>query len=143
VPYRLPKLIEAVNAGQIVYIVEGEKDVHAIELAGAVATCNPGGAGNWRDDYDGWFVGARVVIVADKDDPGRKHAAGVAGRLRKVARSVTVVEAVKGKDAADHLAAGFGLDDFEPATWPSRKSATSATSAASAPMGAPVVKRAY
>lgn len=129
VPYRLPKLIKAVNAGRLVYITEGEKDVHAIEAAGATATCNPMGAGKWRDDYDGWFVAAEVVIVADKDEPGRKHAAGVAGHLRKVARSVTVVEPVQGKDAADHLAAGHGLDDFEPATLPPRKSATSAASA--------------
>ena len=130
VPYRLPKLIEAVNADQLVYIVEGEKDVHAVERSGAVATCNPGGEGaGWRAEYDGYFVGAQVVIVADKDEPGRKHAAKVASHLRKVARSVAVVEAVQGKDAADHLEAGLGLDDFQPATLPPSKSATSATSA--------------
>ena len=130
VPYRLPKLIEAVNAGQLVYIAEGEKDVHALERAGAVATCNPGGEGTgWRADYDGYFTGGQVVIIADKDAAGRKHAANVASHLRKVARSVAVVEAVQGKDAADHLAAGLGLGDFQPATLPPRKSATSATSA--------------
>ena len=45
VPYRLPRLIKAVADGRIVYIAEGEKDVHALEHAGAVATTNPGGAG--------------------------------------------------------------------------------------------------
>ena len=45
--YRLPGVIEAVAAGQTVYVVEGEKDVHALERAGAVATCNPMGAGKW------------------------------------------------------------------------------------------------
>jgi hypothetical protein len=115
VPYRLPKLIEAVNAGQLVYVVEGEKDVHAIERAGAVATCNPGGTGaGWRDDYDGWFTGAQAVIVADKDEGGRKHAAKIATHLRKVAKSVTVVEAAEGKDAADHLTAGHDLAGFQP-----------------------------
>jgi hypothetical protein len=130
VPYQLPKLIKAVNADHLVHIVEGEKDVHAVQQAGGVATCNPGGTGaGWREEYDGYFVGAKVVIVADKDEPGRRHAADVAGHLRKVARSVTVVEGVWGKDAADHLARGFGLDDWEPASPPPRKSATSATSA--------------
>ncbi len=115
VPYRLPKLIAAVNAGQLVYVVEGEKDVHAIERAGAVATCNPmGTGGGWRDEYDEWFADAEVVIVADKDEPGRKHAAKIASHLRKVAKSVTIVEAAEGKDAADHLAAGHGLGDFKP-----------------------------
>ena len=36
--YRLPKVIAAVKAGQNIYVVEGEKDVHAIERAGGVAT---------------------------------------------------------------------------------------------------------
>src|SRR5215469_1315644 len=50
VPYRLPKIIEAVTAGEPVYIVEGEKDVQSIERAGAVATSSPGGAGKWLDE---------------------------------------------------------------------------------------------
>jgi hypothetical protein len=116
VPYRLPKVIETVNARRLVHVVEGERDVHAVEAVGGVATCNPGGTGaGWLNEYDGWFVGAEVVIVADKDAPGRKHAAKVASHLRKVAKSVKVVEAAEGKDAADHLAAGHGLGDFKPA----------------------------
>ena len=79
VPYGLPKLIKAVNAGQLVHVVEGEKDVQAMERAGAVATCNPGGEGaGWRDEVRPMVRGAEVVIVADKDEPGRKHAAKVA-----------------------------------------------------------------
>ena len=41
--YRLPKIIEAVKDGEIIWVVEGEKDVHSLERAGVVATCNPGG----------------------------------------------------------------------------------------------------
>ena len=43
--YRLPKIIEAVKDGEIIYVVEGEKDVHSLERAGVIATCNPGGTG--------------------------------------------------------------------------------------------------
>ncbi|NLO26617.1 MAG: AAA family ATPase [Actinobacteria bacterium] len=115
--YRLPEVLTAVaDRGEVyvVYVVEGEKDVHALEAAGCVATCNPGGAGKWRREYAGCLAGAKVIVVADKDEPGRKHAAEVAASLQGKAVSVTVVEAKAGKDAADHLAAGHGLDEFVP-----------------------------
>jgi hypothetical protein len=118
VPYRLPKLIAAVRDSRTVYIVEGEKDVQAVERAGGVATCNPGGTGStglWaKPVFTAPFAGADVVVVADRDEPGRKHAAEVAAQLRTVAKSVTVAEPSAGKDAADHLAAGHSLDDLTP-----------------------------
>jgi 5S rRNA maturation endonuclease (ribonuclease M5)/archaellum biogenesis ATPase FlaH len=114
--YRLPKVLEAVKAGQRVWIVEGERDVHAMEKAGQVATCNPGGAGKWRDEYSELLAGAHVVIVADDDGPGEKHALAVKASIEQHARKVTVVKAAKGKDARDHLAAGLELRDFVPWT---------------------------
>jgi hypothetical protein len=110
VPYRLPEIIAAVEAGVTVCVVEGEKDVHALERDGRVATCNPGGAGKWRDEFSEVFRGARVVIIADRDEPGRAHAAKVAKALSSVARSVTIVEPVEGNDASDHLARHSFLD---------------------------------
>ena len=112
--YRLPKIIETARAGGTIYVVEGEKDVHAIERAGAVATCNPMGAGKWRDEYSEHLRGATVIIVADNDDPGRAHARAVKASLAACSVSSCVVAPAKGKDAADHLAAGKGLDDFVP-----------------------------
>lgn len=112
--YRLPRVLQAVRAGQVVYVVEGEKDVEAVERAGGVATCSPGGAGEWRRDYSQRLQGARVVIVADRDWAGRRHAARVAGSLRSVAADVRMVDPAVGKDAADHLAAGRTLEEFEP-----------------------------
>lgn len=116
--YRLHAVIEAVKAGQRIYIVEGEKDVHAIERAGAVATCNPMGAGNgkWKAEFSEFLRGAIVIIVADRDKDGRAHARRVVASLRGIAASVLVVEAAVGKDAHDHLAAGKTLEDFVPVT---------------------------
>jgi AAA domain len=114
VPYRLPKVIAAAAAGRVIYIAEGEKDVRAVEAAGAAATTSPGGAGKWRDDYGEWFRGADVVVIADKDQPGREHAADVAAHLRGIARSVKIAEAAAGKDASDHLAAGHSLGELVP-----------------------------
>lgn len=113
VPYRLPKVIEAVAEGRTIFVVEGERDVWSIEAKGEVATCNPGGAGKWRGEYDKHFAGAHVVIVADKDEPGQRHARQVASHLRTVAASLMVAEAKAGKDTSDHLAAGYELAELE------------------------------
>ena len=112
--FRLPELVEGVAAGKTIYITEGEKDALAIAAAGGIATCNSGGAGKWRAEFVSFLRGAEVLVVADKDAPGKAHATAVAGALEGVARSVCIVEAKVGKDAADHLAAGQGLADFEP-----------------------------
>jgi putative DNA primase/helicase len=112
VPYRLPKVIAAAADGRVIYITEGEKDVKAVEAAGGVATTSPGGAGKWRDDYDAHFAGANVVIVADADEPGRRHAADIERHLQPVAETVRIVEAAHGKDAADHLSAGHSLAEL-------------------------------
>ena len=114
VPFRLQKVIEAVAAGETVYVVEGEKDVLAVEAAGGVATCNPGGAGKWRDEYSEFLRGGRVVVVRDRDEAGCRHAAAIAASVSRVADAVRVVEALNGKDASDHLGAGLGLDEFVP-----------------------------
>ena len=112
--YRLPQVIAAAQAGGTVYVAEGEKDVEALERAGAVATCNAGGAEKWKPEYSECLRGAHVVIVADKDDKGRAHAAAVLASVTPLAASVRVVEAAEGKDASDHLAAGHGLEAFVP-----------------------------
>lgn len=116
VPYRLPELLKAVASGETIHITEGCKDADAIVRAGGAATCNPGGVGStrlWsRPDFAAALRGADVVVVADRDEPGRRHAEQVRASLTGVAASVRVVEAASGKDASDHLAAGHGLDDF-------------------------------
>lgn len=94
------------------WIVEGEKDVHALEGLGLTATTCPGGAKKWRGEYGEALRDAQVVIVADRDEPGREHAAAVRAALDSVAGSVRVVEAAAGKDAADHVAAGHRVAEF-------------------------------
>jgi 5S rRNA maturation endonuclease (ribonuclease M5) len=105
---------------------EGEKDVHAVEAAGMTATCNPMGAGKWREEYTGFLRDATVIIVADRDKPGQAHARQVATSLQGVAAAIEIAEAAgegteggdKIKDVADHLAAGRGLRDLV-VTWTS------------------------
>jgi hypothetical protein len=113
--YRLPQVLNAVATGTAVYIVEGEKCVEAMELAGKVATCNPFGAGKWRDEHTSALDGAKkIAIVADKDTPGYRHALAIYNSLstNTAGAELKLLVAKDGKDAADHLAAGHGVSDF-------------------------------
>jgi hypothetical protein len=107
--YRLPAVLKAAESGETVYVVEGEKDVHAVEHVGSVATCNPGGAAKWRDDYTTSLTGAAVVVVADCDPTGRDHGRRVLKSLQSAGVAARLVEALVGKDVSDHLAADHTL----------------------------------
>ncbi|WP_259695913.1 toprim domain-containing protein [Pseudomonas frederiksbergensis] len=85
VPFHLPQLLGA-PWDTPVFVVEGEKDVLRLESLGLVATCNTGGAGKWPDALNEFFVRRRVVILADNDEPGHKHAT-------KVCRALSLAEA--------------------------------------------------
>jgi hypothetical protein len=112
--YRLPDLREALADGETVYVAEGEKDADSLRAAGVAATCNSGGAGKFPSDPSlvGLFEGAEVVVVADRDRPGIRHALEVREKLRGVAASVEVVLPAVGKDVSDHLHNGLGLGDL-------------------------------
>lgn len=114
--FKLPELIAAVTAGDRVYIAEGEKDVLALMRAGVAATCNSGGAGKFPAAMAKHFRGADVVLIRDKDEPGHQHARDVYAKLRGVVGSFSVVEARRGKDAADHLVV-HTVDEFL-SIWP-------------------------
>ncbi|UPW02868.1 AAA family ATPase [Rhodococcus pyridinivorans] len=110
--YRVERL-DQLATGTPVYVVEGEKDVHAVESIGGVAVCSAMGAG--KAHLFDWspLTGHTVVIVADDDDPGRRHAMQVHELIEPIAAGVAVATARAGKDAADHIAAGYGLDELE------------------------------
>ncbi|WP_200210894.1 AAA family ATPase [Micromonospora coerulea] len=112
--YRLPRVMEAATFGRTVYLVEGEKDVHAVESLGEVATTAPQGADNFAKVDVSPLKGARVVAVVDRDAAGEKWAAAVRARLDGYAAELHLVEAAAGKDAADHIAAGHPLDALVP-----------------------------
>lgn len=113
VPYRLPELLAA-EPSATVFVVEGEKDADRMIPAGLVATCNVGGAGKWRPEYNEPLRGRRVVVIADKDAPGRKHARQVAGHVAGVAAEVKLIELPgdKVKDAYDWFEAGGTVENL-------------------------------
>ncbi len=112
--YRLPELFSA-NVSETTFVVEGEKDADNLARLGLVATCNVGGAGKWRPEYNESLCGRLVVILTDNDQPGRDHGQQVAQNLQGVAALVKIVELPglppKG-DVSDWLASGHTADEL-------------------------------
>jgi hypothetical protein len=111
--YRLPEVLKA----DVVYIVEGEKDVDKVRAIGLTATCNPGGAGKWRPEFAECFKPhQRVIVIPDKDEPGRKHALQVAESLVGKLASLKILELpdlpAKG-DVSNWLEAGGNREQLE------------------------------
>lgn len=106
--YRLPSVLAAASVGRTVFVVEGEKDANGLVALGFVATTSPMGAGKWKPQYSEALAGAHVVIIADKDAPGRKHAEQVAKGVFPGAKSVRILELPGDgvKDASDWIRAG-------------------------------------
>jgi len=112
--YRLTELLAA-KRNETVYLPEGEKDVDLLAKLGLVATTNPGGAGNWREEYTTALKGRHVAILQDNDEAGRKHAEKVARSVYGEAASVKVVVLPglpEGGDVSDWLNAGNSVDDL-------------------------------
>ena len=117
VPYRLPELLAADRA-ELVFIVEGEKDVDNLCALGLVATCNAGGAAKpgqrskWPERFTQFFAGRDVVVLPDNDEPGEAHARAVADSLSSATSQASSLRIVrlpqlppKG-DTSDWLARG-------------------------------------
>ena len=117
--YRLPELIAALKANSetLVLIVEGEKDVETARSLGFVATCNPFGAGKWRDEFSTYLTGARVAVIPDTDPDaiGQTHATKVAHSVVTLANQVKWLPMPNGiKDLTEWVEAerASGVNDF-------------------------------
>jgi hypothetical protein len=107
--YNLPSVISAVQSGEKVYVVEGEKDADTLIALGKVATTCPNGAGSWFPIHTDVLAGAKVEVVADNDEPGREHAFQVKEALEAAGSAVRLWVTPRGKDISDFLGAGGEL----------------------------------
>lgn len=111
----LKSLSEAVERGDVIYYVEGEKDAQRLISEGLTAfTC--GACGDWNSDVASILKGADVVVVADNDDPGMKSARKVVHDLTDVAKRVRMIVPmpdVEHGDVSDYLDAGHTVDDLK------------------------------
>lgn len=114
--YQAPKVAAAVKTGAIIFVAEGEKDVHTLERLGLVATTNSNGVAGWRSEFGEQFKGARLVVkLNDNDDEGRKHGDKVAVSLERAGVPHVVVDLPdlpnKG-DVSDWVAAGGTVEQI-------------------------------
>jgi len=107
--YRLPQVLAGIIAGDTIYHCEGEKDVDNLVNLGFNATTSPMGAGNWKASYAQYYQGARqVMIIPDKDSPGRAYAREVAMDIYPIVQAVKILELPGDnvKDASDWIEGG-------------------------------------
>ncbi len=97
--YNLPQVTAAIKANKPIYLVEGEKDCDTLMAMERCATTNKGGAGKWSAELSEQLRGARVYIIPDLDEPGRKHARLVAKSLAPTAREVRIINLARQQDA--------------------------------------------
>ena len=114
--YNLPAVRQAINDGQKVYVVEGEKDADALIALGRVATTMPGGAGTnkWLDIHTNALAGGKVEVIADNDEVGIFHAWQVVDSLTQAECAVRAWRTPAGKDIADYLAMDGDLSEMVP-----------------------------
>jgi DNA primase len=114
--YHLPPVRAAIQRGEPIDVVEGEKDAGALQALGLTATCNAMGAGKWQPSYSAALHGANVVVLPDNDPPGHQHTreicaalAGVAGRCKIVPLHTDALHS----DVSDWLHAGETRTELE------------------------------
>ena len=73
IPYQLEAL-HTDKSDRLIFIFEGEKDVDRAIQNGLLATCNAGGAGNWKPELNSYLIDRSVCIVPDNDTAGLNHA---------------------------------------------------------------------
>lgn len=116
--YRLPEIIQAVKNNIPIYICEGEKDADNLHDFGFITTTCSMGSGKWKYSFTESLKGCKqAVIIADKDEPGRKHAESVATELASIDTMVKIIEMpdINGssvKDFSDWQESGGTKDEF-------------------------------
>ena len=111
--YRLPQVIEAINNKEKIWLVEGEKDVDTLVSKGLCATTMSSGAGHWEQEFTDLLAGAEFVeIIADNDEPGKKHALSVRELLLAAGGNCRVLMSPFGKDITDHISAGHKASEL-------------------------------
>ena len=118
--YRLDEVAPGVAAGRAIHWAEGEKDADALAAVGVVATSHHQGAGHVTPDQAALLSEAEsVVLWVDKDvdhwevgayDACLRYNLLVDAGVRPNRIRFVKARGVRNKDAADHLSAGYSVD---------------------------------
>lgn len=115
--YNLPQVKKAIEKGNNIYIVEGEKDADNLIAKGFVATTSCS-SGEWNDNYTQELRGAKVIFIGDTGKAGEKYKDLVWNALKDVVTSFKIVtlpglkELGDNKDVTDWLEAGHTKEEL-------------------------------
>lgn len=118
--YRLPEVVSALRVDVPVWWCEGEKDVHALETLGVVATTTPNPSDLWAAQCR-WFLkygtSSDVIVVCDQDEHGgwwgwERYTGLIEVGVDLSRITVVTPKSRVHKDAADVVGAGLGLVGF-------------------------------
>ena len=112
--FNLPELIAA-DTGKPIFIAEGEKDVLNLQAQGVTATCNVGGAGKWKSEYNEYFINKDVYILPNKDSIGQQHAESIASSLNGTERDIKIIslpDLPEKGDVSDWINMGHPVDEL-------------------------------
>ncbi|MFJ3392303.1 hypothetical protein [Leifsonia aquatica] len=120
--YRLHEVLPAIANKRPIHWAEGEKDADALAAAGVCATSHHQGAGRVTLEQAAWLQEASAVVLwvdldRDRWEVGAYDAVRRFNLLMEVdvdPARVRFVRARRGKDAFDHLAAGFAVSRAVP-----------------------------
>ncbi|MFN3562716.1 MAG: DUF927 domain-containing protein [Chloroherpetonaceae bacterium] len=93
--YRLPDVIHSNLKNQMIFFVEGEKDVETLRALGLTATTTGDANAKWIEanaDVLEPLHGANVVVLCDNDEVGRKYATAVCEALRGKTSKLKLVD---------------------------------------------------
>ena len=101
--YRLPEVVEGIQAGRWIFLCEGEKDADNMAAAGFCATTACGGTSlkRYAELHGDQLKGAYVCILPDNDDAGRKKATKIAKQLYGIAKGSKIVQLLAMHEKAD------------------------------------------
>jgi len=99
----------AIEEGDVVFVVEGEKDVDNLAALGLSAVTCAGGAKKWKPRHTQALAKGRIVVVPDLDATGRDHAKTVAHEIAQIAEWVRVLDL---SDVTDDAPKGYDISDW-------------------------------
>lgn len=108
--YNLPKVIEAKENRETIFIVEGESKANVLNDLGYVATTAPfSGTDKWNERYNKYVKYANVLIIADNDDQCREFAENTFAEVSEYASNVGILELA---DLYPQLKEGGDIEDL-------------------------------
>jgi P4 family phage/plasmid primase-like protien len=90
----------AKNADSVI-VCEGELDCLLLRQHGLDAVTGTSGAGTWKPAWSEHLRGKGVTLAYDSDEPGRKSAVMVAGKLQGIARTIRIANLFPKNEGSD------------------------------------------